>query len=79
MDQQSDIRCDIRTYLGREDGFRFGEVTFHPGGPRHFLLDRLNRTVRIWQNVRKGVERPDLDHQRISCAMSAFVAMEPMP
>lgn len=77
--QYTPNHCTILTYKGRQDGIRYGEVSFSPGGTRHYLLDRLNRRVRLWKGIRSGLDKPDHDKPRILAALKAFMLHEPFP
>jgi hypothetical protein len=71
--------CTILSYKGHRDGIRYGEVSFSPGGTRHFLLDRINGHVRLWKGIRSGLDKPDHDRPRILAALKAFMLHEPFP
>lgn len=75
------VECQIMTYLGQQDGIRFGELSFKPGGSRQFRLDRLTGKVRLWQTLRngKGREISDEHTPRITAAIKEFKKREPFP
>ena len=72
------VRVQVQTYHGRQDGFRYGEVHFEDGDIRHYLLDRLNRTVRLWGGVKIG-NQPDERPEHVAAALQALAAIEPFP
>ena len=66
------LTATLETHEGAQDGIRFGLVSFSDGSRRHFLHDRLNKTVKLHgfdDSERRVAEDPSAERK------AAFLAV----
>lgn len=70
------MKVEVQNYQGKRDGLRWGLVKLDGVGLRHFNLDLLNLTLRLY--VPPPPDRPDrrleedIDPEHISAVWAAF-------